>query len=276
MKNLKDYISIVESETPVSEQARKKVADKVFQNIVGQSAAQRMAAELPSKAVINGQTWEKVGNNFFNRQSNKVISQDEFVQMRTAAGQAPKPGTAAPGAAPAAAPAAAATTTGQRVAGNLKQSLAKKGTALKRFAQRNPKLAVALGLIGGVAAYKVGSDIVNPQPAEEPPVAPNQAGPGQTPPAQTPPEQSGKPQEPSESDKLKAEIDALFKELDPVKDQPVPDELKRLRGKYEGSATASNTVQQSGKPASAKPSDPFADTYSKFDLQSRIAADSKK
>ena len=68
MTDLRHYIDLVkQSDTPVAESVKKKASDKVMQNIVGQTAAQRLAAELPSKAIVNGQTWERVGNNYWNR-----------------------------------------------------------------------------------------------------------------------------------------------------------------------------------------------------------------
>lgn len=318
MKNLRDYISIVETDTSVSEAAKKKVGDKVFQQIVGPTAASRLAAELPSVAKVGGQTWEKVGNSYLNRQTNKVISTDDFVKLQkssgttatptsTAApkgsynqgnygqttynvpttvpkpGTAPKPGATAPkpGEAPKPGTTPAANTTAPKT--TPKAKLSQRGAVLKRFVQRNPKLAAALGIVAGVGLYKAGSaisDLISGE--EEPAVTPSTdvtPAPAPAPAPTEKPDQSGKV-EPSESDKLKAEIDALFKELDPVKDAPVPDELKRLRDKYQGgagSADSSSKVSQSGKPeqTTTSSSSRLRDVYTSTGLQNRAEQDAK-
>jgi len=334
MKNLRDYINIVETNTSVSEAAKKKAADKVFQQMVGPTAAQRLAAELPRVANVGGQTWEKVGNNYFNRQTNKVISTDEFVKLQRSSGTT-TPSTAAPNAnyrqgnygqttynVPTTVPRTSTTAPGTTTprtsttapgtttpkageapkpgttpkAGEAPKSgttpkakLVQRGAVIKRFVQRNPKLAAALGIVAGVGLYKAGSaisDLISGE--EEPPVTPSTDVTPAPAPAPEParPDQSGKPTEPTEeqkwqaeSDKLKAEIDALFKELEPVKDLPVPDELKRLRDKYQGTVSASNnaTVSQSGKPTEKRTAsnsrDPFRDTYAKYGQQNRREAE---
>lgn len=312
MKNFRDYIDLV-SENQVSEAAKKKVADKVFRQMVGPTPAARMAAELPSVARIQGQTWEKVGNQYYNKATNKTISPEEFNKLRASSGQTTTTGTTSQASpnysqsnykttynAPTTVPKTTNTAPGAPKTTNTapgavpKAKLAQRGSALKRFVQRNPKLAAALGIVAGVATYKAGKaayDYITGNSEEETPTGPTTTGPVSPAPAPAPapaetPNQSGKPEEPTaeqkwqaESDKLKAEIDALFKELEPVKDIPVPDELKRLRDKYQGTTSAGNstTVSQSGKPqeksTASTSGDSFRDTYAKFGQQNRREAE---
>lgn len=223
MTDLRHYIDLVkQSDTPVSESVKKKAGEKAMQNIVGQTAAQRLAAELPSTARINGVTWEKVGNNYFNRKSDKVISADDFVALRakasgssTAAGSASTAGGATTAAATTAAATTAASTAG-------KPLLKRIGALIKN----NPKIATALGVVGSLATYNAMKDPATPTPTDTP--APTPTPNNQTP----PPNQSGQPEDDLAT--IKAEIDALIKELEVSNSEEVKKQLEKLKQNLNG------------------------------------------
>ena len=229
MTDLRHYIDLVkQSDAPVAESVKKKAGDKVMQNIVGQTAAQRLAAELPSTARINGVTWEKVGNNYFNRKADKVISTDEFVALQRKASSGANTASAGANSA-AAATTSAATTAASTVA---KPLLKRIGSVVKQAIKNNPKIATALGIVGGLTTYNVMKDPAADTPAADTPAADTPAN-QNTPPNQTPPaNQSGQPDD--ELASIKAEIDALVKELEASNSEDIKKQLEKLKQTLNG------------------------------------------
>jgi hypothetical protein len=251
MTDLRHYINLVnQSDTPVAEAVKKQVGDKVMQNIVGQTAAQRLAASLPSTVRLNGVTWEKVGNNYINRKTDKVISTDELVALRSQATS----GAATTNAATTAATTAAATTAVSTAGKNLAQQF---GSKLKQIIKNNPRIAVALGMVGGLTAHNMSKDSNTPAPAADS-TAPNApAGQAQSN-AQTDPnapDQSGQSGPDEDVSAIKAEIDALIKELESSTDANIKKELDRIKGKLEPKpARLSDNPSIIGSSNSVKPS----------------------
>ena len=204
-----------------------------MRNIVGQTAAQRLAAELPATARINGVTWEKVGNNYFNRKADKVISTDEFVALQRKASGGANTASAGANSAAAAATTSAATTAASTVA---KPLLKRIGSAVKQAIKNNPKIAAALGIVGGLTTYNVMKDPAADTPADQtPPANQNTPPDNQTPPANqnTPPaNQSGQPDD--ELASIKAEIDALVKELEASNSEDIKKQLEKLKQTLNG------------------------------------------
>jgi hypothetical protein len=224
MTDLRHYIDLInQTDTTVAEAVKKQVGDKVMQNIVGQTAAQRMAANLPSTVRLNGVTWEKVGNNYINRKTDKVISTDDLVALRAQATSS----TAATTAATTTAATTATTTAGKSVAQRL--------GSLKQAIKNNPKIAGALGMIGGLTAVNMTKGSSTPAPTADatPPTAP--AGQAQSNAQSDPnaPGQSGQPEQGEDASAIKAEIDALIKELGSSADPSIKKELARIKGKLE-------------------------------------------
>jgi hypothetical protein len=233
MTDLRHYINLVnQSDTPVAEAVKKQVGDKVMQNIVGQTAAQRLAASLPSTVRLNGVTWEKVGNNYINRKTDKIISTDELVALRSQATTGAATTAATTNAATTAATTAAATTAVSTAGKNLAQRF---GSKLKQIIKNNPRIAVALGMIGGLSAHNMSKDTNTPAPAADS-TAPNAPAGQAQPNAQSDPnapDQSGQPGPDEDVSAIKAEIDALIKELESSTDANIKKELDRIKGKLE-------------------------------------------
>ena len=233
MTDLRHYIDLVkQSDTPVAESVKKKASDKVMQNIVGQTAAQRLAASLPSTVRLNGVTWEKVGNNYINRKTDKVISTDELVALRSQATSGAATTAATTNAATTAATTAAATTAVSTAGKNLAQRF---GSKLKQIIKNNPRIAVALGMVGGLTAYNMSKDSSTPAPAADStaPNTPARQAQSNTQPDPNAPNQSGQPDQDEDASAIKAEIDALIKELESSTDTNIKKELDRIKGKLE-------------------------------------------
>jgi hypothetical protein len=224
MTDLRHYIDLVnQTDTPVAEAVKKQIGDKVMQNIVGTTAAQRMAASLPSTVRLNGVTWEKVGNNYINRKTDKVISTDDLVALRA---------QATSGAATTAAATTAAATTAASTAG---RSLAQRiGSSLKQAIKNNPKIAGALGMIGGLTAVNMtkGSSTSAPTADATTPEVPASSAQSTVQPDPNAPG-SGQPEQGEDVSAIKAEIDALIKELGSSTDPSIKKELDRIKGKLE-------------------------------------------
>ena len=122
------------------------------------------------------------------------------------------------------------------ISAELSKAAAKKGSLIVGAIRKNPKLAAAITAalaIAGTATYIRNQDS-DPAPSPTP---------GPTP-GPTPPEQSGKEDELAA---LRAQIDALIKELQPSTDEEVKRELQRIIRKYQ------SEVEQSGKPEANAP-----------------------
>jgi hypothetical protein len=179
---------------------------------------------LPSTVRLNGVTWEKVGNNYINRKTDKVISTDDLVALRAQA-----TGGAA---ATTAATTTAAATTAASTAG---RSVAQRLSSLKQAIKNNPKIAGALGMIGGLTAVNMTKGSSTPAPTADATTPEVPAGPAQSTAQPDPnaPGQSGHPEQGEDISAIKAEIDALMAELGTSADPSIKKELDRIRGKLE-------------------------------------------
>jgi hypothetical protein len=224
MSNLKQYIELIETQRQVGE-ARGKAIGKVLQ--WGDDLVKKFFPKNSAKPLVGTEV----------KASDGLIYRWEGQQWVQKAGQAGGKGRIA----------------SKAMSAELSKAAAKKGSLIVGAIKKNPKLAAAIaaavGLVG-TATYIRNQDDETPTPGPTPSPAP-----GPTPNPNTPPEQSGKEDELAA---LKAQIDALIKELQPSNDDEVQRELKRIIRKYQGE------VEQSGKPAEFKPA-PGDSSLSSFD-----------
>jgi uncharacterized membrane protein YebE (DUF533 family) len=106
------------------------------------------------------------------------------------------------------------------------KELASRGNLLTRIIKKNPKVSAALAAVAGikVAGTLAGSDSATSQAQAEPPAQSGQP---------VPPSQSQTEPSVDELSVLKAEIDALIKELESSTDANIKKELDRIKGKLE-------------------------------------------
>lgn len=221
MSDLKKYIEIIESQQQVDE-ARSKLVGKVLQ--WGDDLVKKVFPKNSAKPIVGTEV----------KASDGLIYRWEGQQWVQKAGQAGGTGRIAT----------------KVISAELSKAAAKKGSLIVGAIKKNPKLAAAITAamaLAGTGTYLRYQDPETPTPA-----------PGSTPNSNNvPPEQSGKE---DESLALKAQIDALIKELEPSTDDEVKRELKRIILKYQGTSG----VEQSGKPAEFKPA-PMDSSLSSFD-----------
>jgi hypothetical protein len=218
MSDLKKYIELIETQRQLEEN---RLAKKVLQ--WGDDLVKKVFPKNSPKPIVGTEV----------KASDGLIYRWEGQQWVQKAGQVGGKGRIA----------------NKAISAELSKAAAKKGSLLVGFIRKNPKLAAALAAaatVAGTATYLRNKDDEAPEPTPGPTPAPT-PGPTPTPtPGPTPPEQSGKEDELAA---LKAQIDALIKELEPSTDEEVKRELKRIILKYQGSSG----VQQSGKPAGNAP-----------------------
>jgi hypothetical protein len=223
MSNLRKYIELIEAQQEVDEN---RLVKKVLQ----------WGDDLVKKAFPKNSPKPLVGTEV--KASDGLIYRWEGQQWVQKAGQIGGKGRIAT----------------KALSAELSKAAAKKGSLLVGFIRKNPKLAAAIAAVAtvaGTATYIRNQDGETPTPGPTPNPTPNPT------PGPTPPEQSGKEDELAA---LKAQIDALIKELEPSTDEEVRRELQRIIRKYQGQSG----VQQSGKPAEFKPA-PSDSSLSSFD-----------
>jgi hypothetical protein len=231
IKDLINKLNTIE-ETYALDEAGRRTAKKVAQNVFNRMATQAGATPPPSIARVGGKTWEPVpgvpGKYYNTANKSEQVTADELKKLQSAG--------AAANATPAVAPAAGAAAT---AASSLKQ----KGAFLANYIKSNPKLAAAVAaaaaIYAGGKALEPSKTEPSPAPAPGPAPAPNNTGGA---------EQAGLP---DQSADLKKQIDALITELSASKDQQVQKELARIKTKYAGSA------EQGGLPANTGPANAF-------------------
>jgi hypothetical protein len=234
MGDLRKYIELIETQQQV-EETRGKAVGKVLQ--WGDDLVKKFFPKNSAKPIVGTEV----------KASDGLIYRWEGQQWVQKAGQVGGKGRIAT----------------KAVSAELSKAAAKKGSLIVNAIKKNPRLAAAIAsalALVGTATYIRNQDsdpAPEPAPGPAPNPAPNPAPAPAPAPGPTPPEQSGKEDELAA---LKAQIDALIKELQPSTDEEVKRELQRIIRKYQGQSG----VQQSGKPAEFKPA-PGDSSLSSFD-----------